>query len=708
MTARTSPEPSAVPTAPARGRRVALVVAGLLVLVALAYLLFGVTEPRVAGVSRAVPERPVATLQPGAEACQATSVPAGTGAVQTHVRGTPGPMQLELRGAQGERLASASGGPRFRLDRTLARDTPAQLCLRAGDGPPALLLGDLSNSGLTLDGEPAQGGLALVYYRAGEESTATLLGLVAERAQRLRGAFGGGWRAPVFVLLLVVSLALTVLSARGRAVWVGVATVAICNALAWSLLTPVFQIPDENAHLSYVQDMVEKGQPPRYIGPSLSPQLQTLVDVSELGHVNFNRDARPPWTAGDDAMVERRLDANPDRVNKASYLAVADYPPAYYAKMAPVYRAVTAAGGNTLDAVTPLRAASALFAGVAVLAVFAFLLELFPDRRSLAVLAALICAWHPVFAWISGGVSPDALLIPAGCVMFWLFARAFRRGLTPWLAAALGLTLAVALLTKIAALGFVPGWIAGVALLVWRSEARVRNGAAAVVAAAAPLGAYVLANVALWDRSAIPGALTGAEGVGSEPAGEAASTSLTGFASYLWQYVLPRVGGMQDYFNAGWTPRDLWVPIWVGRFGWSDYQFPTLLNRAALIVYAVIAVAALVVLVRFLRSRPELRAPFAIFALLGLGLVVLVARVGYPLRVSGSGVFEQGRYYMPLIPLYALALVLAAQILSERRARLALAAFLAVTVLHFGGALGLTAKRYYTFSGFHTDTRATR
>jgi hypothetical protein len=165
---------------------------------------------------------------------------------------------------------------------------------------------------------------------------------------------------------------------------------------------------------------------------------------------------------------------------------------------------------------------------------------------------------------------------------------------------------------------------------------------------------------------------------------------------------------MQDYFHAAWTPKDLWVPIWVGRFGWSDYQFPTLLNRGALVVYAVIAVAALVVLVRCLRSRPELRAPVAIFALLGLGLVVLVARVGYPLRVSGSGVFEQGRYYMPLIPLYALVLVLAAQILSERRARLALAAFLAVTVLHFGGALGLTAKRYYTFSGFHTDTRATR
>jgi 4-amino-4-deoxy-L-arabinose transferase-like glycosyltransferase len=297
-------------------------------------------------------------------------------------------------------------------------------------------------------------------------------------------------------------------------------------------------------------------------------------------------------------------------------------------------------------------------------------------------------------------VSPDALLIPTGCVMFWLFARAFVRGPTVWLSVGLGLTLALAVLTKVAALGLIPGWCVGVAVLVWRSRERLRIAAAAGLTALLPLVTYALLNVTQWDRPAVPLALTGSTAEGGPPAPESVGTSAGGFATYLWEYVLPRVGGMRDYFHSAWTPKDLWVPIWVGRFGWSDYQFPTAVNRVALVVYLVIGAAALLVLVRWLRSRSELRVPAAVLAALSLGLVVLIARVGYPLRASGSFVFEQGRYYMPLIPLYALALVLASQVLSPRRARAALLAFLVVAVLHAGAALGLTAKRYYTFSGY--------
>jgi 4-amino-4-deoxy-L-arabinose transferase-like glycosyltransferase len=696
-------------------------VLGVVLAALAAYALFGIQAPRVSGVTRVEPERPVAEVAPGADVCQLVSVPAGTGAVQTltPVPAAPGGLSLQLRSPAGGVLAGSrsvaarNGGLRFALDRTVRRDTPAQLCLRSTASAPVALLGDLANTGLTRGGQDVRGALALIFYRPGEETVATLAGLIAERIGRIRGAFGGGWRAPVIALLLLAAIAGTAWSVvaalrqpRRRALWVALFAVAVCHALAWSLLTPVFQIPDEPAHLSYVQDLVEKGQPPRQIGPSFSPQLAALVEVSALGSVNFNPDGRPPWTASDDALVNQRLAANPDRVNKASYLAVADYPPAYYAAMAPVYRAVTAAGGNTLDAITPLRAASALLAGVAIVAVFAFLLELLPERRVAALLAALICAWHPVFAWISGGVSPDALLIPTGCVMFWLFARAFIRGPTPWIAVGLGLTLALAVLTKVAALGLIPGWTLGIAVLVWRSRHRLRIAAAAGVTALLPLVTYALLNVTRWDRPAVPLALTGSAAEGGPPAGKTAATSAGGFATYLWEYVLPRLGGMRDYFHSAWTPKDLWVPIWVGRFGWSDYQFPTLINRAALIVYLVIAVAALVVLVRWLRSRPELRAPTAVLAAVSLGLVVLIARVGYPLRASGSFVFEQGRYYMPLIPLYALALVLASQALRPRWARAALLAFLVVAVLHTGAALGLTAKRYYTFSGYQTtDTR---
>jgi 4-amino-4-deoxy-L-arabinose transferase-like glycosyltransferase len=702
---------------------VAAALLALLLVALAAYALFGTQAPRVSGVTRVEPERPVAELAPGADVCQLVSVPAGTGAVQTLTAGAaaPGGLSLQLRSPAGDALAGSravaarDGGLRFTFDRTIRADTPAQLCLRSTGAAPVPLLGDLANTGLTRGGKKTRGALALIFYRPGEETVATLAGLIGERLGRVRGAFGGGWRAPAIVLLLLAALAGTVWTVvaairrpQRRALWVALFAVAACHALAWSLLTPVFQIPDEPAHLSYVQDLVEKGQPPRQIGPSFSPQLATLVDVSAVGSVNFNPDGRPPWTASEDASVDQRLAANPDRVNQASYTAVADYPPAYYAAMAPVYRAVTAAGGNTLDAITPLRAASALLAGVAIIAVFAFLLELFPERRLLALLAALICAWHPVFAWISGGVSPDALLIPTGCVMFWLFARAFIRGPTRWIAVGLGLTLALAVLTKVAALGLIPGWCVGVAVLVWRSRDRLRIAAAAGLAALLPLVTYALLNVTAWDRPAVPLALTGSAAEGGPPAEKSVGTSAGGFATYLWEYVFPRLGGMRDYFHSGWTPKDLWVPIWVGRFGWSDYQFPTFVNRAALVVYAVIAVAALVVLVRWLRSRPELRVPAAVLAAISLGLVVLIARVGYPLRASGSFVFEQGRYYMPLIPLYALALVLAAQLLKPRWGRAVLLAFLVGAVLHAGGGLGLTAKRYYTFSGYHTaDGRIT-
>ena len=46
----------------------------------------------------------------------------------------------------------------------------------------------------------------------------------------------------------------------------------------------------------------------------------------------------------------------------------------------------------------------------------------------------------------------------------------------------------------------------------------------------------------------------------------------------MWQYSFPKLGGMTDFFGVTWTVQDLWVPLWVGNFGWYDYQFPTFVN----------------------------------------------------------------------------------------------------------------------------------
>jgi 4-amino-4-deoxy-L-arabinose transferase-like glycosyltransferase len=724
LSGQTTLEPdvaSTRPSASGNGRRRAwlLVAAGVLSagLVALAaYALVGHSEPRVSGITQVQPRRTTVVLQPGGEACQAARIPADTGAVQILSRAPAAAVSLAVEPLEAGGVAAVSRsaraqdlGVRLKLDRTIRREQLANVCVR-GASAPMPLLGDDANPSMTVNGKQRRGGLALTFYRPGSETAAAMIGPVFERIGRTRGAFGGAWRGYAIVTLLLAGLVLTaVLLRKGacrRRMLVALWAIAACNALAWSLFTPALQIPDESAHLSYVQDLAEKKQPPQPLGPSLSPELTIIVDGVGLGRVNFQRDARPPWQAVDDLILASRLATHPSRRNPASYLPVADYPPAYYAGLVPVYRAVTAAHGSTLDAITPMRALSALLAGISVLAVFGFLVELFPERRQVALGVALVCAYQPLLTYISGGVNPDALLIATGTTMFWLFARAFRRGLTWARAVGLGLLLALALLTKVAALGFVPGWVAGMLLLLWQARDRggravLGVGAAAGLAAAVPLVVYGLLNAGPWNRPVLPTGLTGGGGGGeAAPVVAGPHTEVTGFASYLWEYLLPRLNSMTDFFHSRWTPRDLWVPGWVGRFGWNDYGFPNWVNRGALIVYAIIAVAAIIGLVRLLRRRGPEWAPILVAALLGLGLIGAIAKAGYPLRATGNFIFEQGRYYMPLIALFALSIMLALSLVRRRAAQLVTVALVVVSIAHFGGALALTVQRYYTFSGY--------
>jgi hypothetical protein len=114
----------------------------------------------------------------------------------------------------------------------------------------------------------------------------------------------------------------------------------------------------------------------------------------------------------------------------------------------------------------------------------------------------------------------------------------------------------------------------------------------------------------------------------------------------------------------------------------------------------VIAIAATVGLVRLLRRRGGEWAPILVVALLGIGLIVAIAKAGYPLRASGNFIFEQGRYYLPLLGLFALALALALSLLRRRAAQAVVVALLVVTIAQFGGALAMTVQRYYTFSSY--------
>ena len=356
----------------------------------------------------------------------------------------------------------------------------------------------------------------------------------------------------------------------------------------------------------------------------------------------------------------------------------------------PAYGVTHAVGGSTLDALTFMRGIGALLAMVTVLALLAMLRELFPDRPLLTAGAALLCAFQPVFTWISGGVNPDAGLIPIGAVLFWLLARAHRRGLTTPVAAAIGVTVALAGVVKLSGLGLAPGAALGVALLLWRNAPNgwLRPGLAALAGVAIPLAVYALLETVVWHYPLLPGTV-GEVASSPSPTGVKGTS---GFASYLWEYVLPRVGSMTDFFHVRWTPKDFWTPLFVGKFGWFDYGFSSTINNVAFVLYAVIAIAALAALIPRLRRDWLL---VVVYLTLAAGLAVAIARVGYPLRASGNFLFEQARYVLPLIGLYALALALAFSWLRGRALVAVTSIAVGLASMHLLAAFVLTIRRYY-------------
>ena len=71
---------------------------------------------------------------------------------------------------------------------------------------------------------------------------------------------------------------------------------ALANGLAWSLIVPPFQVPDENAHYAYVQQVAERGTLPRASanpGPLSPAQDVVLADLLTYGVIGNPRNLAP-------------------------------------------------------------------------------------------------------------------------------------------------------------------------------------------------------------------------------------------------------------------------------------------------------------------------------------------------------------------------------------------------------------------------------
>jgi 4-amino-4-deoxy-L-arabinose transferase-like glycosyltransferase len=438
------------------------------------------------------------------------------------------------------------------------------------------------------------------------------------------------------------------------------ALIASLSAACWSVITPPFQGTDEPSHFAYAQQLAETWKLPTSSSAEYSPEEETALHDLHQQQIQWHPEVHTISSPAAVEQLRRDLTLPLARYGPGGAGVAASEPPLFYAlETIPYY---LESGGTILDRLELMRLLSALMAGVTALFVFMFIRELLPGTPWAWTSAGLAAAVTPLLGVTSGVVTPDAMLFAVSAAIFFCLARAFRRGLTRKMAVALGALIAVGFLTKVNFVGLVPGIMLGLVILGVRGGRetdtdRPRHAfgsmALGIAIGVSPICVYGLSN--LLDHHYLLGLVSrathqasGREAFGSE-------------VSYIWQLYLPRLPGMTNYFPGLSTMRQIWFDRAVGLYGWLDTTFPVWVYNFALVPAGLIA---LLLMRTLITRRAALRAhlpELLVYLAMGLGLMVLIGGDSDLHRTTEGAGYAQPRYLVPLLPLAAAMLALAAR-----------------------------------------------
>jgi hypothetical protein len=695
-----------------------------------------------AGTNRVTGAARLATTPGNSSACQSgEALPRGVSAIRLSLETVIGPSVRVRVSEHGRPLSAgrqvagwAAGSVTVPVTR-LARDAPdATVCFSLGTSYKLVsLLGEQSAPAraAVAHGKPLAGRVRVEYLAPGGRSWWSLASSVVEHLGF--GHAGSGAAIPALAAALALTLvALTAWlvlrdlgrpesaiavgraarhpharAARNRTAGVGdphwlaalrtlpsscwiCALTALLNAACWSILTPPFQVPDEPAHFAYVQQLAQSGALPSSAGERFSPEERAALSGLNASAVTLEPQVRSVSTRAEQSELESNLSLPLDRHGDGEAGVAASEPPLYYALETIPYG--LGSSGTVLDRLELMRLLSAVLAGLTALFAFLFIRETLPLNPWSWTVGGLGVALAPLLAEMSGGVNPDALLYTTCAALFYCLARAFRRGLTPRLAGAIGAATVVGLLTKVNFLGLIPGVALALALLTVRARRDGRGDAwrsltTALAVSLAPPAIYVAVNL-----------LTGRAGFGVV-ANALSSTRHAGSAldeiGYVWQLYLPRLPGMHRDFPGLLTTRDIWFNGYVGLFGWLDTMFPSWVYTVALLPAALIGalcVRTLFVGRETVRSRAG---ELTVYLTLAAGLMALVGAGSYLAFVGAGGALFEPRYLLPLMPLFGAALALGARGAGSRWGQAVGSLIVVVALAHDVFAQLQVIARYY-------------
>ena len=412
----------------------------------------------------------------------------------------------------------------------------------------------------------------------------------------------------------------------------------VALGVVYSVVTPIFEASDELWHYPFVRHLAQGHglpvQDPANVGPwrqegSQPPLYYALgalatfwIEADDLPRINPHARIGDPLPLGNKNMVVHSPEES--------------FP----------WR-------GTALAVHLIRLLSVLMGAATVFLVYRIALELFPERRALALGAAAIAAFTPMFLFIAGSVNNDNLVTPLCSLALLLIIRLVRNlqfAIRDW--ALLGLVLGLAALSKVSALGLFPLAALAIALAAWRRHpplqpsphaARARVGAflrgCLVVFGLAGLvaGWWYLRNLLLYGEPTGLRMMVAIAGPRHPvPTLRQLAGEWAGFVMSYWGFF----GGMN-------VPADPW--------------FYRILNLIALLGLAGLGILAL----RWLRGGVRPSAP----RLLGLGFLLawlLIEFVGL-VRWTLMTIASQGRLLFPAIASISILLALGLAELVPRR-----------------------------------------
>lgn len=394
--------------------------------------------------------------------------------------------------------------------------------------------------------------------------------------------------------------------------WVALVLVAVLSSLS-SVISPLFEPPDELQHYQFVRYLVDKRELPVQeldgeISQSHQPPLYYVIGALLVAGIDDPEEIPPrnPFWAYVAGQVSRD--------NKQQFLNP-------HSQAFP-YR-------GTALVVHLLRLWSVALALGTVTVMWLLGRTLWPDEPTKVVAMLSVAVLNPMFLYIAGAVNNDNLIILCGTLSLWLSARALKDGFAWRTTLLIGLVWGCALLSKLTGLILAVSW--GVAL-VWTAWQR-RDGRLFISRFAAMVG-IALAFSGWWFIRNI------------QVYGEV----------FALQRVLD-IWGAREQLDLAWIWHDLvysWTTLW-GRFAYGQVPLPHLIYWLFLALSACAMGGIIKQSARLMRRKSWAQTRWPVWLVLLTTLVTYAAALVYYIVKNPTG--ANGRYIFPSLSALSALLV---------------------------------------------------